>query len=649
MQALEFCIKKIIDYTGVNAVLLNSVESVEMAEAAFNLGLPTASLLHEFAEYTRPIGKVSRMLLASDMVMYPAKSLMSSGLNELSSSSGIRTIPNHIVIQPQGYLDFKIRYDSTWSLRQQLGLSNEDLLIVGAGHVQPRKGVDWFLETCHYIFEIMSQSNDVRANKLQFVWLGNGYNENDTLVSVWLDAYMHRVGIKDRVHFPGAVHDVGLALREADLFLLTSKLDPFPNVAIDALHSDCGIGVFAESSGIADFVVEKYARAAIGKYGDARNLAENIVEKFDYLISKNGVNSAICSKELSFDNYVINIKVLIDESIARRDELKKLEELDCFRKNFSANFYNKDIVSEFAVKNHFLSQLIKGIAVTKPFPGSDIQAVCDNINVCDFQSAVEMAMSAKVEGMPVTIIKGAPVEKIYSGRIALQFHIYFEDLIPEFCEYFKTLTDHNVDLFVSHVPELNDAHIKQLEESVSGSLHLQRFDNQGRDVYPFYRQFIDNIEPYYDIVGHFHTKKSNDVANGVGDRWRRYLLGNLMGSRAASIEILSLFNDFETGLVFAEDRHLVDEGKNSAYIELLLKQMGLCRRDNYHHFPLGTMFWARVSALSSLAKIKDDTFNLPEPIPYDGSVLHAFERILPQLVEESNYSVKRIYTENTIW
>ncbi len=649
IRALEYCLEQIVERLGVSALLLNSVESVEMAEAASNLGLPTASLLHEFAEYTRPVGKISRMLLASDMVIYPAKSLMNSGLCELHDVAGVRNKPNHIVIHPQGYLGFRSHDKKNWSLRQQLGLSINDLIIVGAGHVQPRKGVDWFLETCFYIREEMLNNNDARAENLHFVWLGNGYSENDTLVSVWLDAYIQRVGIKNKVHFPGAVHDVGSALREADLFLLTSRLDPFPNVAIDALYSDCGIGVFKESSGVADFVLENSARAALGRYGDPRDLAENIVKKFDELILKDGVNSSVCRKYLDFDNYISNLNIVINEALDRRKELSESGKLELFKNIFSSSFYSQDVDSDFKIRNHFLSLLRKGVAVTKPFPGSDIQKVLDNCSADDFPCLVEKAMTTTVEDMPIHMLSGVSTKKPYTGRVALQFHVYFADLIPEYCAYFKTLQDHDVDLFVSHIPNLDKEHIKQLAESVTGELYLRKFDNRGRDVYPFHRQFVDDIEGNYDVVGHFHTKKSGDIADGIGDRWRRYLLGNLMGSREASREVLSLFNDPRTGLIFAEDRHLVDEGDNGQYIESLLDQLDLQRRTHYRHFPLGTMFWARTEALAALKKWPKEIFNLPEPIPYDGSVLHAFERLLPQLVQEEGFEVKRVYTESTYW
>jgi lipopolysaccharide biosynthesis protein len=143
---------------------------------------------------------------------------------------------------------------------------------------------------------------------------------------------------------------------------------------------------------------------------------------------------------------------------------------------------------------------------------------------------------------------------------------------------------------------------------------------------------------------HFHTKKSNDNESGVGDRWRKYLLGNLLGSVSAANQILGMFDDDHVGMVFAEDAHSTDEGENRPFIEAMLKLLELEAKDVYHIFPVGTMFWARTDALALLDQLPEDYFKLSEPVPYDGSTLHAFERLLPQLVEAQGYNVKRVYT-----
>jgi lipopolysaccharide biosynthesis protein len=58
--------------------------------------------------------------------------------------------------------------------------------------------------------------------------------------------------------------------------------------------------------------------------------------------------------------------------------------------------------------------------------------------------------------------------------------------------------------------------------------------------------------------------------------------------------------------------------------------MGLGDLPQHFNFPVGTMFWARTSALEPLIglHLQWDDYP-PEPLPYDGTLLHAVERLLP--------------------
>jgi lipopolysaccharide biosynthesis protein len=56
------------------------------------------------------------------------------------------------------------------------------------------------------------------------------------------------------------------------------------------------------------------------------------------------------------------------------------------------------------------------------------------------------------------------------------------------------------------------------------------------------------------------------------------------------------------------------------------------------NFPLGTMFWARTAALKPLLELGLLWDDYPaEPVPGDGSLLHALERLLPFVVEKAGF------------
>ena len=56
------------------------------------------------------------------------------------------------------------------------------------------------------------------------------------------------------------------------------------------------------------------------------------------------------------------------------------------------------------------------------------------------------------------------------------------------------------------------------------------------------------------------------------------------------------------------------------------------------------MFWVRSGALESLYELKLDWNDYPcEPIGYDGTILHAIERLIPIIVNSNGYKYKMTY------
>jgi glycosyltransferase involved in cell wall biosynthesis len=658
LNSVKAILQNLLKDYGIHAVIINSVESSDILYGAAWLGLPTVSLLHEYADYTRPVGKISRALFTTDIAIYPAASLKESGLRELRETASIKTPLNHIWIRPQGSMRFNAALQSAgkkeWSLRKQLNIPHSAIVLAGAGHVQPRKGVDWFLETAYHLMKRIRAENDKRADDIHFVWLGDGFSENDINVSVWLETFMQRTGMKARCHFPGHVDSVSAALCEANVFLLTSRLDPFPNVAIDALESDCGIACFEGASGIADFVREHAARAVVAPYGDCPALAELILDKLEWLTSRDGTNSRISRERLDFSHYVEVIEQALEEARRRQEDISEvIERCSEFTSRFDADFYGKRTldIGPFAgdSRRDFLALLQKGIVLAKPYPGSDIHGLDNERNHAGSPPFIEYVRDLMAnDKTDCVIIDGSPMQR-FTGRIALQFHVYYNDLIPEYAAWFRELGEHSVDLYVSHVHKLSKSDKAWLHDAVSGSVHFERTENFGRDVYPFHLAYLKSIQGHYDVVGHFHTKKSRDCGGDMGARWRKYLLQNLIGSVPAATQILDLFSNPRVGLVYADDRHAMDEGENKPHIEQLLGKMDIEPQGNFFSFPLGTMFWARVDALASLASLDKAVFRIPEPVPYDGSVLHAFERIIPYLARHAGYEAVKVYTKGTAW
>jgi lipopolysaccharide biosynthesis protein len=163
---------------------------------------------------------------------------------------------------------------------------------------------------------------------------------------------------------------------------------------------------------------------------------------------------------------------------------------------------------------------------------------------------------------------------------------------------------------------------------------IQVVPNRGRDIGPLFSAFGATLINEYDIVGHLHTKKTADVAGTLmADTWRRFLLENLLGGEAAMADIIlgHMAEDPSIGIVFPDDPHLVGWGNNKSFAQILSARLGISEPlQEQFVFPVGAMFWARVDALRPLFDLGLDWNDYPpEPLPYDGTMLHALERLLP--------------------
>jgi len=61
-----------------------------------------------------------------------------------------------------------------------------------------------------------------------------------------------------------------------------------------------------------------------------------------------------------------------------------------------------------------------------------------------------------------------------------------------------------------------------------------------------------------------------------------------------------------------------------------------CELPQTPEFPVGTMFWARAAALQPLLALPAEIVPA-EPLPVDGSVLHALERLIPVIAASKGF------------
>ena len=291
--ATDFYINELCRRFSFKFAIVNSVESRYVLPALAASQVPTISLIHEFASYTRPRTAFRDVFQMSDEVVFSTKITFENAVSECPqlNENNIRILPQgQCVVPSDGFTEEQIQeeYARIRNLTRPKSNGNDAFVILGAGSVQLRKGVDLFIECAA---KVRKQPG---GEKCHFVWVGKGYDpENDVGYSVYLADQLLRSNLQDYVSFIDETFAIEAAYAAADLFLLSSRLDPLPNVAIDALVHGLPVLCFDKTTGITDFLERAgLANHCIADYLDTDGMARNILE----LVGSKGLRDSVSKK-----------------------------------------------------------------------------------------------------------------------------------------------------------------------------------------------------------------------------------------------------------------------------------------------------------------------------------------------------------------
>lgn len=235
-----------------------------------------------------------------------------------------------------------------------------------------------------------------------------------------------------------------------------------------------------------------------------------------------------------------------------------------------------------------------------------------------------------------------PVEaKALGLRVALHIHAFYPDLVGDILAALRRNVS-RPDLLISVTTEAaRDAVNAILVDAYDGLVEIRIVPNSGRDLGPFFTEFGDEITRRFDIVGHIHTKKSPHIG-ASGSRWFQFLVEHAIGGNAPMLDITlgAMSGDPKIGMIFPDDPQAIGWTENKPEAERLARRLPPVAWREAFVFPAGSVFWARTEALKPFFTL-DLTWDdyPPEPLPVDGTMLHAVERLLPFVVEAGGYKI----------
>ena len=214
-------------------------------------------------------------------------------------------------------------------MRARLGLSENAFVVVGGGTLEWRKGADWWLQIARLLREKCAAQNDAASTRetkntpnenapreFRFVWIGGAA---DALFDLELRHDARHMDLENTVTFTGALPDARDVFAAGDAFLLPSREDPLPLVAIEAAALSLPILCFCNAGGMPE-LVENDAGFAL-PYGDCDAMAQQlfVLMNDETLREKLGARAAAKAREMCDVSVgAAQIKNVIERVLAAR-------------------------------------------------------------------------------------------------------------------------------------------------------------------------------------------------------------------------------------------------------------------------------------------------------------------------------------------
>lgn len=257
-------------------------------------------------------------------------------------------------------------------------------------------------------------------------------------------------------------------------------------------------------------------------------------------------------------------------------------------------------------------------------------------------------------------------ENLAFPKTAVLIHLYYPETIPSYFRYIANIPSYITKIFTySSSDILTGIQQELLSHHCEENCVFIEKENRGRDVSALLVAACEKLLKY-DLICFVHDKKEkNDFGRELTEDWCRCLWENTLGSRIFIENVLTEFtrNPQMGGLFppyFSSRRQKLELkslwGVDYENTQALGEKLGLSVRirPEMESCAVGTVFWARTAALKKLLSYPWTYDMFPEePLPNDGTISHAIERIIRFVSMDAGYKeyfgVSSRYAEYYLW
>ena len=289
--------------TQCKKAMCNTVITGDVLKVLSEHGIHCISMIHEMEQVIKQYHCESKL---ANIIKYADKIVYASDYVRKSADKICKVLDEKVMIIPQG--NYKVNSygvhnaETRHIVRKKLGLSDDAQIILGVGFGDERKGIDLFIKAA-----IRTCTQNLLA---AFVWVG----EIDQSKKAELDHMLFECSCKNQIVFAGPTDDVFLFYSAADLFVLTSREDPFPTVVMEAMEAGLPVVAFRDGGGYVENVTPE--TGVLVEMENWMSMADeiSILLNDKYRRDELGKNAHnYIKKNFNFLDYVHSLLDLLDE------------------------------------------------------------------------------------------------------------------------------------------------------------------------------------------------------------------------------------------------------------------------------------------------------------------------------------------------
>ena len=307
-------------------------------------------------------------------------------------------------------------------------------------------------------------------------------------------------------------------IERANYFLITSRLDPLPNVGIDALLTGKPTFCFDKACGIANLLRghDLLGKLLVADYLDIDMMSTQVVHLIENEEIRDELTSEIKTSALKWFNmasYVQKLKDIGEQEVLLEkkniESVQYLKESKAIHQGFA--FTNKEKITTQSI-NYYLMSWAKNIGARKPMPGFHPGIYRENIisNIKGVDPFVHYLKAGRPDGdwsYPLITVNSEVSTSIESMKVCVHIHVFYPEILVEILEGLQCNLI-QPDIFLTYSNQKISKDIQGIVNNFNiACKSIQLVPNRGRDIGPLLCKLGMEIDKNYDVYGHFHTKK----------------------------------------------------------------------------------------------------------------------------------------------